>query len=394
MAAPMNRRNWLKSSALLAGGLTVFSGPLTPLLAKSSRSFKNTPAEESVNYATDEAINLASPPQLKAKLNSNENPFGPSEKAKKAVMEALEMSYQYPHVYIRDLVAKIAEHEGVKPENILMGAGSSPLLLASAMLYSKNGGDIISGDPTYASLPRDAQDFNANWVKVPLTAEHKLDLDAMEKKVDSKTTLMYICNPNNPTGTVVDTAKLKAFTERVSKKVPVFIDEAYIDYLPNPKEVSLIESVKKGQNVIVARTFSKLYGFAGLRVGYVVALPEVVKELNKYTAGGGSISATSAKAALAAYQDQAFLKDALQKTLASKDFLYDVLKKEGYEYIPSSSNFVMFPLKMDGQRFVEEMMKRSVGVRQWKFAGKDWCRVSIGRMDEMQAFSDAFRQVS
>ena len=394
MATPMNRRNWLKSSALLAGGLSVFSGPLTPLLARPVGSFKKELEAESINYATDETINLATPAQLKAKLNSNENPFGPSAKAKKAVMEALDMSYQYPHVYVRELTAKIAEYEGVKPENILMGAGSSPLLLASAMYYSKNAGDIISGDPTYASLPRDAQDFNANWVKVPLTAEHKLDLDAMEKKVDSKTKLMYICNPNNPTGTVVDTAKLKAFTERVSKKVPVFIDEAYIDYLPNPKEASLIDSVKKGQNVIVARTFSKLYGFAGLRVGYIVAQPELVKELGKYTAGGGSISATSVKAALAAYQDQEFLKDALQKTLASKDFLYSVLKKEGYDFIPSSSNFVMFPLKMDGQRFVDEMMKRSVGVRHWKFGGKEWCRVSIGRMDEMQAFAEAFQQVS
>jgi len=394
MAAPMNRRNWLKSSALLAGSLTAFAGPLTPLLARPSRAIKNRLEEESVNYATDEAINLAASPQLKAKLNSNENPFGPSEKAKKAVMEALDMSYQYPHVYIRELVGKIAEYEGVKPENILMGAGSSPLLLASAMHYSKNGGDIISGDPTYASLPRDAQEFKANWVKVLLTADHKLDLDAMEKKVDSKTALMYICNPNNPTGTIVDTAKLKAFCERVSKKVSVFIDEAYIDYLPNPKEASLIDCVKKGQHVIVARTFSKLYGFAGLWVGYLVGQPKVLKELNKYTTAGGSISATSAKAALAAYQDQSFLQDALQKTLASKAFLYDVLKKEGYEYIPSSSNFVMFPLKMDGQRFVEEMMKRSVGVRQWKFAGQDWCRVSIGRMDEMQAFADAFRQVS
>jgi histidinol-phosphate aminotransferase len=216
----------------------------------------------------------------------------------------------------------------------------------------------------------------------------------MEKKIDSNTSLMYICNPNNPTGTVVDTAKLKAFCERVSKKVPVFIDEAYIDYLPDPQAASLMDSVKKNQNVMVARTFSKLYGFAGLRVGYMVALPETIKLLGKYTDGGGAISATSAKAAIAAYQDKAFLADALQKTLASKKFLYETLKKEGYDYIPSSSNFVMFPLKMDGPKFVEEMTKRGVGVRSWKFAGKEWCRVSIGRMEEMQAFAEAFKQVS
>jgi histidinol-phosphate aminotransferase len=391
----MNRRNWLKSSALLAGGLTFFSGSFSPLMAKPSRALGRRMAEDSLNDLTDEAVNLASPPQLRAKLNSNENPFGPSEKAKKAVMEALDNSYQYGHAYIRELVGKIAAYEGVQPENIMMGAGSSPLLLAAAMHYAQTGkGHIISGDPTYASLPRDAENFNATWVKVPLTADYKLDLDAMEKKIDSNTSLMYICNPNNPTGTVVDTAKLKAFCERVSKKVPVFIDEAYIDYLPDPQAASLMDSVKKNQNVMVARTFSKLYGFAGLRVGYMVALPETIKLLGKYTDGGGAISATSAKAAIAAYQDKAFLADALQKTLASKKFLYETLKKEGYDYIPSSSNFVMFPLKMDGPKFVEEMTKRGVGVRSWKFAGKEWCRVSIGRMEEMQAFAEAFKQVS
>lgn len=395
MAASMNRRNWLKSSALLAGGLTIFSGSANQLLAMPGKVARKKLLEESINYATDESVILAAPAPLKARLSSNENPFGPSAKAKKAIMEALETSYQYPSVYIRELTNKIAEYEGVKPENILMGAGSSPLLLAAAMYFSeKSGSNIVSGDPTYASLPRGAAEFNTAWTKVPLTADYKLDLDAMEKKVDSSTSLMYICNPNNPTGTVVDTAKLKAFCERVSKKVPVFVDEAYIDYLPDPKAASVMDAINKGQNVIVARTFSKLYGFAGLRVGYIVAQPELVKALSKYTAGGFSISATSVKAALAAYNDQEFLQDALKKTLASKKFLYDVLKKEGYEYIPSSSNFVMFPLKMDGEKFTAELMKRGVGVRNWKFNNKEWCRISIGRMDEMQAFADAFKQVS
>ncbi|MDB5262352.1 MAG: aminotransferase class I/II-fold pyridoxal phosphate-dependent enzyme [Adhaeribacter sp.] len=395
MAASMNRRNWLKSSALLAGGMTVFAGSMNSLLARPVRTAGKRIMAESMNLATDESVLLAAPGPLKARLNANENPFGPSAKAKKAVMNALETSYQYPSVYTRELVNKIAQYEGVKPENILMGAGSSPLLLASAMYFSeKSGSNIVSGDPTYASLPRGAAEFNTAWTKVPLTADYKLDLDAMEKKVDSSTSLMYICNPNNPTGTVVDTAKLKAFCERVSKKVPVFVDEAYIDYLPDPKSASVMDCINKGQNVIVARTFSKLYGFAGLRVGYIVAQPELVKALSKYTAGGFSISATSVMAALAAYQDQEFLQDALKKTMTSKKFLYDVLKKEGYEYIPSSSNFVMFPLKMDGEKFTAELMKRGVGVRNWKFNNKEWCRISIGRMDEMQAFANAFQQLS
>jgi len=229
---------------------------------------------------------------------------------------------------------------------------------------------------------------------VPLTADYKLDLTAMEQRVDAKTALVYVCNPNNPTGTVLDVPKLKAFCERVSQKVPVFVDEAYIDYLPDPRGASLMEAVKKGQNVIVARTFSKLHAFAGLRVGYIVAQPETIKTLSRYAVGSMSISAPAIRAALVSYQDEAFLQEALKKTLASKQFLYETLKKEGYDYVPSATNFVIFPVRINSKRFVEEMMKRGVGVRSWQFAGKEWCRVSIGRMDEMQAFADAFKQVS
>jgi histidinol-phosphate aminotransferase len=216
----------------------------------------------------------------------------------------------------------------------------------------------------------------------------------MEKAIDSSTVLVYICNPNNPTGTVVDTTKLKAFCERVSKRVPVFVDEAYIDYTENPDATTLIDCVKKGQNVIVARTFSKLYGFAGLRMGYMVAQPDIIEKMTPYLRGARSISATTASAAIAAYQDREFLKEALMKTEESKQYLYAILKKAGYDYIPSYTNFVLFPVKMDGKAFTDEMMKRSVSVRFWKFDNKNWCRVSIGTLDEMKAFEEAFLQIA
>lgn len=385
----MDRRTWLKAGALLAGGVTFLPSGISSLVAMPRPA-----APALVERITDELLLSDGPPPMRARLLANENPFGPSQKAKQAMMDSLNTSYQYPFMHYRELVQKIAAHEGVSPESILLSAGSSPLLLAAAMHFSQKGGTIITGDPSYDDLVESAKEFNATIAAVPLTPDYKLDLDAMEKKVDAKTALVYICNPNNPTGTVLDTAKLKAFCERVSKKVPVFVDEAYIDYLPNPEAATMIEAVKKSQNVMVARTFSKLYGFAGIRVGYVVAQPEMVKTLGKYTNGAMSISAPAIMAALASYQDKAYLTDALQKTMASKQFLYDTLKKEGYEFIPSSANFVMFPLKMDGKRFSDEMMKRGVGIRFWKFAGKDWCRVSLGRMDEMQAFAEAFQQLS
>jgi len=390
MANSINRRSWIKSTALLAGGTAFLSGTISKLAAMPKRVQANFFGDR----LADEAAVLQSPPLMKARLLANENPFGPSPAAKKAIQEALDLSYQYPFMHMRDLSGKIAAFEGVKQNNILMDAGSSPLLMAAALQYCSGGAEIISADPTYNDMPSTAAEHGAKWIKVPLTADYKHDLDAMEAKITSNTGLVYICNPNNPTGTILDTDKLKAFCERVSKKVPVFVDEAYIDYLPDPQAASMTDLVKKGHNIIVARTFSKLYGFAGLRCGYVIAQPETIKKLSAFAVGSMSLSATTVAAAIAAYQEKPFLQDALKKTLASKEFLYATLKKEGYEYIPSSANFVMFPIKMEGPKFAQEMSNRGVGIRVWTFNDKNWCRVSIGRMDEMQAFADAFKEIS
>lgn len=384
----MNRRAWLKTTSMLTGGFTFLSGAVTSLKASAA------PQIFSAKRLTDAEFEKALPPPLKARLFANENPFGPSEKAKKAIIDCVGSCYQYPIRDAEQLMKNIEEHEGLGKGMLMIGAGSSPLLHASALYFSKDGGSIVSGDPSYEDLPSIAQELKAKWVKVPLTPEYKLDLDAMEKAVDTSTKLVYICNPNNPTGTVLDTDKLRAFCERVSKKVPVFIDEAYIDYLPDPKAASLIDVVKKGHNIIVARTFSKLYGFAGLRVGYIIAQPALIKSLEPYSTGMYCMNAPSLSAALVAYQDQEFLQSALQKTVASRNYLYKVLKDEGYQPIPSSTNFVMFPIKMEGLRFVQEMNKRGVGIRDWQFNDKHWCRVSLGRMDEMEAFASAFKEIS
>jgi histidinol-phosphate aminotransferase len=387
MPNSINRRNWIKSTALLAGSTAFFSGAFNKLAAMPKNLQRNLFGDRLV----EEAAILQSPPVMKARLLANENPFGPSPAAKKAVQEALELSYQYPFMRMRELSGKIAAHEGIKQNNILMDAGSSPLLMAAALQFCKNGAEVMSADPTYNDT---AESHGAKWVKVPLTADYKHDLEAMEAKITSNTGLVYICNPNNPTGTVLDTAKLKAFCERVSKKVPVFIDEAYIDYMPDPQAASMIDLVKSGSNVIVARTFSKLYGFAGLRCGYVVAQPDTIKKLSDFAVGSMSLSATTVAAAIAAYQEKDFLTDALKKTEASKAYLYAVLKKEGYDYIPSSANFVMFPIKMEGPKFSQLMNDKGVGIRVWNFNGQHWCRVSIGRMDEMEAFAEAFKAIS
>lgn len=387
----LSRRQWIKNSSMVTGSLALLSGSLSDVFASPS-SLKYVSTTETMS---GEMIAKHAVADLKARLSANENPFGPSTKAKKALMDAIDKSYQYPMKSLMELTEKIAEYEGLKKENVMLSAGSGPMLQAAVVHFGKMGGNLISGDPTYGNIPNDMTEFfKTDWKKVPLTADYKLDLDAMEKAIDDKTVLMYVCNPNNPTGTTVDSAKLKAFCERVSKRVPVFVDEAYIDYMDNPKEASVMDCVRKGSNVMVARTFSKLYGFAGLRVGYMVAQESMLDIMKPLTKGARSISATSGSAALATYNDTEFLQSALKSTTESKEFLYKVLKKNGYDYIPSSTNFVLFPIKMDGKKFVEEMMNRGVSVRYWKFNNQDWCRVSLGLMDEMKAFEQAFTQIA
>jgi histidinol-phosphate aminotransferase len=388
MSTEINRRAWLKTSALLTAGLTFGTG-LQPLLAKA----KPTAKKYLTNYEMESAMAIDLPP-LRARLLANENPFGPSEKAKKAIINAIGTSYQYPFMAVRQFQQMIADKEGVTKEHILLGAGSSELLAAAAIIFAAKGGPIVTADPSYLDLVDTAAAFGAPIEKVPLDKAYGHDLDAMQKKVGSKTSLVYICNPNNPTGTVIPGEKLRTFCETVSKTTPIFIDEAYIDYADPTQTASMIECVRKGQNVIVARTFSKLHAFAGLRIGYVIAQPDVVKAMGKYCSEGAAISATTVSGAMASYQDAEYAKYAIAKNTESKDFLYQTLKAEGYSYVPSHTNFVIFPLKMNAEKFVGEMMKRGVGVRSWAFAGQQWCRVSIGTMEDMKIFATAFKEVS
>jgi histidinol-phosphate aminotransferase len=381
-----NRRNWLKQTALLSGGLALIPG--------FSAVVKAAPApptsETGLGYynSEEEGFELTDP-KLKARLFANENPFGPSPKAKQAIRDSIDRSYLYAIRELDSITDKLAEYEGLKPEQFLLNSGSSAILVAAALQYSKKG-NIVSGNPTYEDLLKNAERMGGKVQRVSLTPEYAYDLDAMESAIDETTSLVYICNPNNPTGTIVDDAKLKAFCERVTKKTTVFVDEAYIDYAKDPKATSVVSLIKNGNpNLIVARTFSKLYGMAGLRFGYAMGNPEIIQSLSGYTSGPFNISCASLAAANASFQDEPYIKEVLEKTNISKNFLYETLKKEGYTYVPSSANFVIFPVRKDSKEFAEGMDKMGVGLRSWRFAGKDWCRISIGTLEEMKVFAAA-----
>ncbi len=394
----MNRRNWLKSSALLAGGLGL-SSTLPTNFAQAS----NQVAARLYAPYDDEVALLAKMPKLKARISSNENPFGPSKKAKEALMGEIDTSFRYGRESKTMFAELLAEHFelteveetrwGKRPTQIMLGAGSTELLLAASLAYGQKGGKILSADPTYMSLIRRSQALGAEWDTVPLTKDYVHDLDRLADSVSDDHSLVYICNPNNPTATVCDPDELRAFCKEVSKKKPVFVDEAYIDYTSDPKKYSMADLVADGYNVIIARTFSKLHAFAGLRIGYTLAQPDAIATMSLYSNSAGNISSPSAAAAIASFQDTEYHAYAKKMNQKSKGFLLKTLADAGYEHIPSTTNFVLFPLRTNSEQFRQDMLKRGVSVRSWSFDNKEWCRVSIGTMQDMEYFAEAFNEL-
>ncbi|MEJ0054809.1 MAG: histidinol-phosphate transaminase [Bacteroidota bacterium] len=380
MESKINRRNWFKSTISLTAGLTLGSSIAQQLIAapasKAEREF------------------LAGGKKMggKVKLNSNENPYGPSDKARQAVINVLGEANRYPFKETDELKALIAAKEGVTPAHIHIGAGSGDILCQSAVAFGIDGGSVLSAYPVFPLLMNFAEVFKCRWDKVDLNEKLEHDYDAMAAAVKGDTKLAFICNPNNPTGTIVAPAKIRAFCEEVSKKTLVYVDEAYIEFLEPAQQVSMVELVKKDMNVVVSKTFSKVYGLAGLRVGYVVARPDLISKIYKY-AGDIPLSQTAIAAAEASLGDDAFMKMTRDKNTAARAVLTDYLDKKNTLYGKSVNNVVFFPAPRDGKTILAKMEEKGYLIRVWDYQGKEWCRVSIGTMDEMKGFVKAFDEV-
>ncbi|WP_047247042.1 pyridoxal phosphate-dependent aminotransferase [Maribacter thermophilus] len=390
----LNRRDWIRTGLLTAGGIT-----LLPHLGIAETTKASIPLDMDGNALYSPFFKEYLPEKfpeeskLLAKLNANENPYGPSPKAIDALKKVATKGNRYAWKELFALIDKIATKEGVEAKNIMMGPGSSDLLEKTAMVLFMDGGNVVSADPSYMSLIRVAEATGANWKPVPLKKDWSHDLKGMEAAIDKDTKLVYICNPNNPTGSLTDSKELLDFCSRVSEKVPVFVDEAYLDFLEDATKQSMVGLINEGKNVIIARTFSKIHGMAGLRVGYIVAQETTLNKIQKITRGGMGISYTSIYAALASMDDPDFQNSSRSKNAESREYVYKSLKQLGYDYVTSYTSFIIFPIEMDGKLFLEKMTEKKVGVRAFEFMGKNWCRVSMGTMDEMKIFTAALTDV-
>jgi histidinol-phosphate aminotransferase len=368
----INRRNWLKANTALLGSLFVNSLDLAAVT--------HTP---SVTKAFDNKILV--------KINQNENPYGPSPLALKAIMENYTKGNRYAVPLFDELRTALGVLHGVTKEHILLGAGSSEILGVASILASQKEGHAMMADPTFRIWVGMSEALGMEVKKIPLDAQIRPDLNRMADTVNDKTRMIYICEPNNPTGTVNNPSDVMAFAKRFAPLTYVLADEAYTEYANGATLTSMVNDYP---NLIIAKTFSKVYGMAGLRVGYAIAHPDTIKKLAKYQAwSNGSISNVSAAGALAALKDDAFIKLSISKNAETIQFTTEFLQNKGFDVVPSKTNFLFFKvdhLKMD---VAQEMAKQNVMVRNWEASGKKYCRVSMGTMEDMHLFKEAFTKM-
>jgi len=324
-------------------------------------------------------------------LNSNENAYGPSPLAQKAILEAYRKSNRYPDDYLPVLKKKIAEHWNVGVENILLGAGSSDIIGLACQHASKTKGHILTSEPSYKVWNGQASSYGCSFNRIPLTSEKKTDVAKVVEAINDETRMIYFCNPNNPTGTFVEVSQLKDHAVAASEKTFVFIDEAYTEYAGLTSLASLAVT---NRNMVVAKTFSKVYGLAGARVGYAIAHPDTIKSLSGHQPWpDAGVSMVSCNAAMASLDDKEFVKQCREKAKSARETCYDCFKKLSLEYIPSSTNFILFNIDKIKGDFTGLMQAKNIYVQFREHFGGKWCRVSMGTTEEMQQFCAAMKEI-
>jgi histidinol-phosphate aminotransferase len=322
----------------------------------------------------------------------NENPYGPSPAARAVISSAIPVSCRYPDEENKLLLEAIATREGVPVDHLVTGTGSGELLRAMGLLYGHDGGEIIAALPTYSELTDYAKGAGAVLKFVPVDKELKHDLNAMRAAVTERTRAVYICNPNNPTGTVVSKASLAAFIASMPDTVTTIVDEAYMDFADIQGVGSVSDLVGGPKRVVVLRTFSKIHGMAGIRMGYGISRPDTIKSLAAVTMTSPNIFAV--RAARASLGDKGFLTDTRRRILASRQKITGKLTQLGLRYAVPQGNFVFFDTGMPLARFTELMKDRNILVGRLFPPYDTWCRITIGTEPEVAAFLDALHSVT
>jgi histidinol-phosphate aminotransferase len=364
-----NRRNWLRNAGLVAAGLGMVQ-------------FKTAAAIP--DYEID-----TSSENDPIRLSSNENPYGPSPEAVLAMKESIRNSNRYNWNSTTDLISAIAKKNKATPDNILVGAGSTEIIDTSVQFFALQKGSFIVASPSYTSWAKAVEKTGFRKITVPLSPDKKHDLTGMLQAIEPDTKMIYLCNPNNPTGTICETEALISFIRAATKKVTVVVDEAYLDFTNQP---SLSNLAVENRNLVVVKTFSKIHGLAGARIGYAIAHTETIQLISQQqTWANGGISVASRAAAMASLKDEDFTKKCFALNQDARRFSIEQLEKLNITCIPSHTNFIYFSLTNYKKDFFSLLKDNNIqGTGIYEENGK-WTRITVGTMEEMQKFIVAIK---
>ncbi|HXO04744.1 MAG TPA: histidinol-phosphate transaminase [Candidatus Sulfotelmatobacter sp.] len=326
-------------------------------------------------------------------LNFNENPYGPSPKALGALDSCGPMAARYPHAASLQLTEALARFYNVSRENITLGCGSTEILRCVDMAFLGPGKNVVAAQPTFEAVLEYARVTQADPVKIPLTADHRHDLPKMAAACTSKTGVVYICNPNNPTGTIVTREELTNFIPAVPASTLILVDEAYFDFSDDPRYGSAAEWTQKYPNVVIARTFSKIHGMAGMRLGYAVGAKETIARISEQALQDNGNAAVLA-AGLASLGDTEHVLSCRDKINGTRRWLCAELAKDKRSFIPSQTNFVMIDMHTDVKPIIDQFAARNILVGRRFPSMHDFLRITIGTQAETETFVTALREIA
>jgi len=323
------------------------------------------------------------------RLSANENPYGPSPTAVQAMRDAFPVAYRYPDEAAGEMIAALSRLHGVASEWILLGAGSSEILNLAAGAFTGPGRKLVMADPAFESIGKHARVRGAEVIAVPLDGAYAHDL---AKMAVGGSGLVYICNPNNPTGSITPKQRIRAFLDALPASGMALVDEAYHHYADSSDYESVIPLVKTHPGLIVTRTFSKIYGMAGLRLGYAVAQPAAIKKLSAQGAFD-SVNGIALAAARASLADAGYVAEGVKRNAATKTQVLAELRRLGYQTVPSQTNFVMIDTRKDVVPTIKALRDRGVEVGRLFPALPQHLRVTVGTPAQMKRFLEAFAAV-
>jgi histidinol-phosphate aminotransferase len=365
---------------------------MTSRLSPSRRSFLQVTAAAAAFQIVTEPMLAAAARRPYAKdgvmIDSNENPLGPGQAAREAISAIIPQGGRYLLNLTEDLIETFAQQEGLNPDYVHVFAGSSPALRFTVVAFTSPHRSYVTADPGYEGGMMAAGASQARVVKVPLNKAYAHDVKGMIAAAPDAG-LFYICNPNNPTGTLTPHADIEFLVENKPKGSIVMVDEAYLHFCDAP---STIDLVKAGKDVVVLRTFSKTYGMAGLRCGFAVARPDLLDKIMEL-AGWNFMPTPGLVAALASLKDSSLVPERRRINAGVRQETFEWLERNGYSYIPSESNCFLLDVKRPGKPVIEAMAAQNVFIgRIWPIM-PTWVRITVGTHDEMQQFQSALQKV-